>query len=110
MDKHEPVEQHREMLTRQKAPKPGARPRSEIEEVAAGNASALKRANEEVYKRDPIMRFFEYEHLPAKLQPMSKDFHDLAWGVWGNLPPSAERTTALRKLLEGKDAAVRAAL
>ncbi len=55
-----------------------------------------------------IMQFFEYKHLPDHLQGVSKRFHDLAWDVIGSLPRNPERTVALRKLLEGKDAAVRA--
>ena len=59
---------------------------------------------------EPILKFFAYMHLPEKLQPTSKAFHDLAVNVIMELPRSAERTVALRKLLESKDAAVRAAL
>ena len=65
-------------------------------------------------KRDPgaeaLLKFFKYEHLPTHLQDASKKFHDLAHHVAGSTPPSAERTMALRKLLEAKDCAVRAAL
>lgn len=59
---------------------------------------------------EPIARFFRHEHLPAPLQTISKPFADLAAFVTANLPRSAERTVALRKLLEAKDAAVRASL
>lgn len=41
---------------------------------------------------------------------VSKPFADLAEHVHETLPRSAERTVALRKILEGKDAAVRAAI
>lgn len=57
---------------------------------------------------DPILRYFHYSHLPAALQPASKPFCDLARHVVETLPRNAERTVALRKLLEAKDAAVRA--
>lgn len=57
---------------------------------------------------DPILRFFHYAHLPAHLQSASKPFCDLARHIVGTLPRNAERTVALRKLLEAKDAAVRA--
>jgi len=63
-----------------------------------------------------IMQFFAYAHLPASLQLISKPFADLANSIVsedGNnlsLPRNPERTVALRKLLEAKDAAVRAAL
>jgi hypothetical protein len=59
---------------------------------------------------EPIMQFFEYEHLPAHLQEVSKPFGELAKNIVETLPRNAERTVALRKLLESKDAAVRAKL
>lgn len=59
---------------------------------------------------DPIMQFFAFEHLPAHLQLVSQPFSTLAWEIVGNLPRNPERTVALRKLLEAKDAAVRAKL
>ena len=58
----------------------------------------------------PILRFFEFEHLPTELQDVSQAFANLAAYVETRLPAGAEKSTALRKLLEGKDAAVRAAL
>ena len=59
---------------------------------------------------EPIMQFFEYMHLPAHLQSVSSQFHSLAVNVIEMLPRNSERTVALRKLLEAKDAAVRAAI
>ncbi len=55
------------------------------------------------------MQFFTFSHLPAHLKLVSAPFSDLAEFVM-TLPRSPERTVALRKLLEAKDAAVRAAL
>lgn len=57
-----------------------------------------------------ILQFFDYEHLPHQLQLVSKPFHDLAWEITENTDKSAEQSVALRKLLEAKDAAVRALL
>lgn len=57
-----------------------------------------------------IMQFFEYGHLPGHLQAISRPFCLLALETILPLPRSPERTVALRKLLESKDAAVRAAL
>lgn len=57
---------------------------------------------------DPILRYFHYSHLPAKLQLASRPFCDLARMIVEDLPRNAERSVALRKLLEAKDAAVRA--
>lgn len=59
---------------------------------------------------DPILQFFHYAHLPPKLQTTSHQFFMLASFIINNLPRNAERTVALRKLLEAKDAAVRANL
>lgn len=59
---------------------------------------------------EPIMQFFAFEHLPAHLQTVSQNFHALAQHLVDNLPRNPERTVALRKLLEAKDAAVRARL
>lgn len=57
---------------------------------------------------EPIMQFFAYEHLPANLQEVSKQFCAVAILMIATLPRNPERTVALRKLLEAKDAVVRA--
>lgn len=57
---------------------------------------------------DHIMQFFDYQHLPAHLLDVSKPFAVLAEWIAVNVPRNPERTVALRKLLEAKDAAVRA--
>ena len=60
---------------------------------------------------NPIMKYFQYSHLPEKLQAISKPFCDLAEQIaQRETKDPAERQVALRKLLESKDAAVRAAL
>lgn len=56
---------------------------------------------------DPILRYFHYSHLPEFLQAASRPFCDLARHMVEKLPRNPERTVALRKLLEAKDAAVR---
>ncbi|MCW4628269.1 MULTISPECIES: hypothetical protein [Marinomonas] len=55
-----------------------------------------------------ILKFFKWQHLPEHLQLVSKPFSDMADLIVERLPDSAERAVALRKLLESKDAAVRA--
>ena len=55
-----------------------------------------------------MMKWFAYKHLPPHLQGVSKRFHDLAEMMCEGIDPGPERTVALRKLLEAKDAAVRA--
>jgi hypothetical protein len=57
---------------------------------------------------EPMLQFFAYAHLSPELQEFSKPWCELAERVVDTLPRNAERTTALRKLLEGKDCAVRA--
>jgi hypothetical protein len=57
-----------------------------------------------------IQQFFAFEHLPPHLQAVSKPFGELAAQIVATLPRNPERTVALRKLLEAKDAAVRALL
>ena len=58
-----------------------------------------------------IMPFFKYEHLPEKLQAVSKPFGELAKTMGETLPLCNDETlTGLRKLLEAKDCFVRAAL
>lgn len=60
--------------------------------------------------KEPILQFFQYEHLPERLKGVSLSFCHLAEELVANLPRNPERTVALRKLLEAKDAAVRARL
>lgn len=63
-----------------------------------------------ITSEEPIMQFFAYAHLPEKLQAVSRPFGELALLLCRTLPRSAERAAGLRKLLEAKDCAVRAAL
>ncbi len=60
---------------------------------------------------EALLEFFRFEHLPKHLRAVSGDFCDLAHSVAYNPRlQGAEVTTCLRKLLEAKDCAVRAAL
>ncbi len=58
-----------------------------------------------------LMRWFDGSHLthPAMRQQVD-EYQVLASQLDTLLPPSAEKTVALRKLVESKDAAVRAIL
>jgi hypothetical protein len=60
--------------------------------------------------QDYLLQFFKYDHLPDHLRVISKPFADLAHEIAETVPVNPERTTALRKLLEAKDCAVRALL
>ena len=57
-----------------------------------------------------MLKWFEFEHLPPHLKETSRMFHALATSICDSIEPGPERTVALRKLLEAKDAAVRAKL
>lgn len=59
-------------------------------------------------RQDHILQFFHYAHLPPSLRDRSKPFCDLARRIVSTTPRNPERTVALRKLLEAKDANVRA--
>lgn len=61
-------------------------------------------------QQEHILQFFAYAHLPQHLQDVSKPFGEMAGDLVAKLPRNPERTVALRKLLEAKDAAVRALL
>jgi hypothetical protein len=58
----------------------------------------------------PIIKYFEYEHLPVKLKGISREVYSLAHAFELTLPDGPEKSTGLRKLLEAKDCFVRAAL
>lgn len=64
----------------------------------------------EEWQGEPILQFFAYAHLPPHLAAVSKPFCHAAYALIATLPRNPERTVALRKLLEAKDAAVRALL
>lgn len=59
---------------------------------------------------NPIMKYFKYEHLPEKLQEVSKPICDLAFLMENSLPNGPEKSAGLRKLLEAKDCFVRSSL
>ena len=65
---------------------------------------------EALHKQYPILKFFRYDHLPDKLQVISRPFSYLAYDMARDLPGGAEVSAGLRKLLEAKDCLVRAAL
>jgi len=58
----------------------------------------------------PVLRWFDAEHLPPELRDHSEAFGNLAWKMAYVLPFCPETSAALRKLLEAKDCAVRAAI
>jgi hypothetical protein len=65
--------------------------------------------HEVVYGPTPIVQYFDYAHLPDKLQVISKPICELAQNLDKTIPDGPEKSAGLRKLLEAKDCLVRAA-
>ena len=59
-------------------------------------------------EEERMVKWFAFGHLPPHLQEISAGFYDLAVKICQAIERGPERTVALRKLLESKDAAVRA--
>lgn len=78
-----------------------------MSEDAARDLKALIDAE---IKAEPMLQWFAFSHLPPHLQDASRPFAELAYTIVVSLPRNPERTVALRKLLEAKDAGVRARL
>jgi hypothetical protein len=57
-----------------------------------------------------VFQFFAYAHLPEPLRSVSREYARQAAALISSTPPSPEATIALRKLLEAKDAHVRATM
>lgn len=64
----------------------------------------------EVVYHSQHMKHFNYAHLPAHLQAISRPFAELAYDMCCRMQDTEERKMMLRKLLEAKDCAVRAFL
>lgn len=56
------------------------------------------------------IQYFDYVHLPDRLQAISKPLYELAHLMEDTLPDGPEKSAGMRKLLEAKDCFVRAAL
>jgi hypothetical protein len=84
-------------------PSTAPRARAALRQTASPRAPSCTR------RPAQVLRFFGFEHLPPKLQKISEPFADLAARVAVELE-GPEATVCLRKLLEAKDCAVRAAL
>ena len=77
---------------------------------ARGGANVVEDPPSTTAVTEPILQFFRWFHLPEHLAAVSRPFGLMAEHVVRTLPRNPERTVALRKLLEAKDAAVRASL
>lgn len=56
------------------------------------------------------IKFFDYAHLPPKLQEVCKPIVELAKLMEETLPDGPEKSAGMRKLLEAKDCFVRSVL
>jgi hypothetical protein len=65
-------------------------------------------ADSDTSESEPMLQFFGYQHLREDLRETSRPFGELANWMVQTLPRNPQRSIALRKLLEAKDAAVRA--
>lgn len=70
----------------------------------------IKSQGREKTMASPILKYFEFAHLPERLQPVSQTICELAEHMDEILPDCAEKTAGLRKLLEAKDCFVRTLL
>lgn len=84
-------------------------PKGEVISELEGTASGFN-IRKECQMEERMMKWFAYEHLPEHLKSVSCEFANLATRISTSIDPGPERTVALRKLLEAKDAAVRAKL
>lgn len=64
---------------------------------------------EELASQEPVLKYFKFRHLRPAQKDVSERFAGVARMLM-TLPASRERTKALDRLLEAKDAAVRASL
>lgn len=78
-----------------------------VTDTATG-VNTLERINEPIKER--MLLWFKFEHLPPHLREVARRFWILAFELCGTIPRGPERTVMLRKLLESKDAAVRACM
>jgi len=79
-----------------------------VDDLKAG--VRLARSFSDAVEGEPILQFFSFAHLPPAMQALSRPFCPLAHPTVATVPRNAERSASLRKLLEAKDAAVRAAI
>lgn len=55
-----------------------------------------------------MIKFFTVDHLPPQLKGIASAYQDLAEEIIMRVPAGEQRKIALQKLLESKDATIRA--
>lgn len=63
---------------------------------------------EDVYEPSPLLERFEWKQLPLPMATVAMPYYDVAIDMDRYLPACPEKETALRKLLESRNAATRA--
>ena len=86
----------------------GPEMQARINQLIAEDKAKLERSADQF--NEPLLQLFKYEHLPQDVQIISAQFHSVAHFIVANLPRNPERSVALRKLREAKDAAITAKL
>jgi hypothetical protein len=76
---------------------------------AAGEAFAAKAAGAPIARPvDDLMQWFEQKELPEPINSVFIPYNNLASAINAQIKPSYQRTVALEKLLESRDAVLRA--
>ncbi len=84
---------------------------SQHDERRPSEEAAEEHVRLDLVAKYPILRFFEYAHLPQHLQYPSRKVAQLAWDIAYHPTKSpAEIAAGLRHLLEAKDCFVRGLL
>lgn len=81
-----------------------------VEYFPINGGEPAKVSSSSVVYADPALQYFAWGHLPERLQAVSRSFGKLANDMVMTLPRCTQRDVFLQKLLESKDAAVRARL
>lgn len=81
-----------------------------VDDTGLATTSLAESDLDKLLAAEPMLKYFRFDHLPAPLAQVSEQFFNLAAMLVTEVPRCPERTVAMRKLLEGKDAAVRAKL
>lgn len=57
----------------------------------------------------PLLRFFQFEHLPPRLQVISRPFAELARWINSSCPDNEQTRVGMQRLLEARDCIMRGA-
>lgn len=103
----ETVDNSAELLAR-RAEKDKETEQTEAELKLAQEQFKREAAGQQAAVAEPLLRWFQSEGLQEPIASVVSAYGNLAMAISKFMKPSSERTVALRKLLESKDAAIRA--